>query len=178
MIPTAFVSVETWPLSPSGKLDRKALPVPDLARQNQAAYTPPRNEIERKLVQIWQKLLPVDRVGVHDDFFDLGGDSMRAMRVVLAANENGIFLAPRQLFKHRTIAELARLIGDCRSSASDDESSIGTVPLTAGMRRFLSDRQTPALIIGIFLSSWTLPSRSTATCWRKPFDSWWRATMP
>jgi non-ribosomal peptide synthase protein (TIGR01720 family) len=143
MIPAACVAVETWPVLPSGKLNRKALPIPDVTQPSQTAYAPPRSGLERKLVQIWQKLLPVDNVGVRDDFLELGGSSMIAMKVVLAASENGISLAVGDLFRHRTIAELADRMGEYRSSVEDDESSVGTVPLTAGMRRFLYERKTP-----------------------------------
>lgn len=143
MVPSAFVGVEVWPVLPNGKLDRNSLPVPDVIRHSPTTYVAPRNRVESKLVQIWQKVLPADRIGVHDDFFALGGDSMRSMKAVLAASENGIPLAVRDFYLHPTVAELAANAGECPSSSEDDESSAGVVPLTSAMRRYLYERKTP-----------------------------------
>ncbi len=83
MVPSAFVVLEALPLTPNGKVDRKALPEPDAARTAAAeAYVPPRGPIEEALAAIWAELLGRDRVGVHDNFFDLGGHSLIATQLL------------------------------------------------------------------------------------------------
>jgi hypothetical protein len=81
MVPSVWVVLETMPLTPNGKIDRKALPEPDASGQANE-YVAPRNELEIKLAKIWEALLKVERVGIHDNFFELGGHSLLAMRVI------------------------------------------------------------------------------------------------
>ncbi|WP_157375981.1 AMP-binding enzyme, partial [Burkholderia ubonensis] len=76
MVPSAFVCLEQLPLTPNGKLDRKALPAPDLDALHTRRYEPPVGEVEHALADIWAQLLNVERVGRHDNFFDLGGHSL------------------------------------------------------------------------------------------------------
>ncbi len=83
MIPSAFVFLESLPLSPNGKIDRKALPLPSVRRpQLDQAYIAPRDSLEGYLVRVWQQILRLDRVGVHDRFFELGGTSLQAARFI------------------------------------------------------------------------------------------------
>ncbi|HEX9986362.1 MAG TPA: amino acid adenylation domain-containing protein [Thermoanaerobaculia bacterium] len=105
MVPTAFVVLPAFPLSSNGKIDRKALPEPDW--QLTSAYVAPRNETEEQLAAIWSKLLKLERVGVEDNFFAIGGDSILSILVVSRANQAGIPITTRQLFEHQTIASLA-----------------------------------------------------------------------
>jgi amino acid adenylation domain-containing protein len=108
MVPAAFVRLDAMPLTPNGKLDRRALPAPDAARPELgAAYVSPRTPIERALCEIWQQVLGVDRVGVRDNFFALGGDSIRSLRIVAQAQAAGWALSPREVFERPTVAELA-----------------------------------------------------------------------
>jgi amino acid adenylation domain-containing protein len=107
MIPARFISLAALPLTSNGKLDRRALPSPAPARDDQAAYVAPRTAIEEMLAAIWADLLQIDRIGIHDNFFTSGGDSILAMRVVARANESGLHLTPRDLFQYQTIADLA-----------------------------------------------------------------------
>jgi hypothetical protein len=105
MVPSVWVTLETMPLTPNGKIDRKALPEPDSTRTNE--YVAPRNELEIKLAMIWKELLRVERVGIHDNFFELGGHSLLAMRVISSIRrqlelETGI----KELFIYPTIALL------------------------------------------------------------------------
>ncbi|HEX7241633.1 MAG TPA: amino acid adenylation domain-containing protein, partial [Longimicrobiaceae bacterium] len=109
MVPSAFVALERLPLTPNGKVDRGALPVPEAARADGWEHAPPRTPTERTLVQVWSEVLGVERVGIHDRFFELGGDSILAIRVATGARRAGLQLLPRQLFEHATIAELARV---------------------------------------------------------------------
>ncbi len=81
-MPAAYVVLESLPLTVNGKLDRKALPVPQSSAVASQSYEPPQGPIEPKLAQIWQALLQVERVGRHDNFFALGGDSILSIRAV------------------------------------------------------------------------------------------------
>ena len=108
MIPAQFVVVEAWPLSPNGKVDRRALPAPDRQRaKSELAYVGPRTPAEEVLVSIWEQVLRLEQVGIHDNFFALGGDSIRSLQVLSLAKNRGLNLSLQQLFKHQTVAELA-----------------------------------------------------------------------
>jgi amino acid adenylation domain-containing protein len=109
MIPAMIAFVETIPLTPSGKLDRAALPDPGGVRMAQsAAFAPPRTPVERTLASIWRELLQLERPGIHDNFFDLGGHSLLATRVMSRIREElDVDLPVRQLFESPTIEALA-----------------------------------------------------------------------
>jgi acyl carrier protein len=81
MVPSVFMLLEALPLTPNGKVDRKALPEPDMSSL-QAVYVAPRTEIEQKVCEIWQEVLGLEQVGITDNFFQLGGDSLLAVRLV------------------------------------------------------------------------------------------------
>lgn len=118
MIPTAFVPLPALPLTPTGKLDRKALPAPDDGGAAEA-FVPPRTAVEEALAGIWTEVLRRERVGVTDDFFALGGHSLAAMRV--ASRIEDVFdveLPLRTLFEHPTIGELAVELADVAPSPS------------------------------------------------------------
>lgn len=111
MIPTFLINVDLLPLTANGKIDRKALPLPmEMPRDSQ--YVAPRNEQEKMMTEIWQNVLRIDRVGIHDNFFDLGGASMQSLQVVAKANMYGIPLSVENIFEYQTIAELAAQIRD------------------------------------------------------------------
>ncbi len=117
MIPAAFVVLPAFPLTPSGKLDRRALPAPDGARPElRAPFLAPRTATEQTLAAIWAEVLRVERVGVHDSFFDLGGDSILSIQVIARANRAGLKLLPKHLFQHQTVAELAS-VADAETEA-------------------------------------------------------------
>jgi len=108
MVPTFFILMESFPVTPNGKLDRKALPKPDANISQEAVYVGPRNTTEEKLVAIWQEVLRVERIGIRDNFFALGGHSLRAMNVVAQVHrELGIEMSMKMVFERQTIAELA-----------------------------------------------------------------------
>ncbi|MGH2866574.1 MAG: non-ribosomal peptide synthetase [Solirubrobacteraceae bacterium] len=92
MVPSTFVALERLPLTINGKLDRASLPAPNRWRDAYTAYTPPRSDLEAKLVRAWARTLELDRVGIHDDFFELGGHSLLAVRL-LAEVEREVGLA-------------------------------------------------------------------------------------
>jgi amino acid adenylation domain-containing protein len=109
MVPSAFVRVDAFPLTPNGKLDRRALPAPDDEALAHQAYEAPQGELETTLATIWAELLGVERVGRHDSFFALGGHSLLAMRLINRVRTAlGVDLAIRTLFEARTLAGLAR----------------------------------------------------------------------
>ena len=100
--------METLPLTPNKKVDRKALPEPKNLLATGARFVPPRNETEEKLCVMWAQLLEVERVGIHDNFFDLGGHSLLAMRLISRIAETfGIPLGIRDVFECDSPAALA-----------------------------------------------------------------------
>ena len=104
MIPALFVSLDRLPLTPSGKVDRKALPSPEAARADREA---PRTPVEAQLAEIWSEVLGRQPVGVHENFFQLGGDSILSLQVAARARSRGLDLTAGHLLKHQTIAALA-----------------------------------------------------------------------
>ena len=112
MVPTAFVKMEAWPLTSNGKLDRKALPAPDAATLSSGRpYVAPRTPIEEVLAAIWIELLGVERVGCHDNFFDLGGHSLMAMRLIAAVRDTlGIVLPLKTFFESPTIEHMGHIL--------------------------------------------------------------------
>lgn len=110
MIPSAFVSLETMPLTPNGKVDRKALPAPEHGNPDaDAAYVAPRSPVEERLAELYCELLKVPRVGAHDNFFLLGGHSLLATRLVSRIRETfGVEVPLRSLFESAVVQDLAR----------------------------------------------------------------------
>ena len=113
MVPSAFIFLESLPLTPSGKLDRKALPAPDQTRPElEETYSPPRTPVEESLAQIWCDVLKLDQVGVHDNFFDLGGHSLTATQLISRIRDTfKLDLPLRNLFEAPTVGEFAARIG-------------------------------------------------------------------
>ncbi len=111
MIPSYFVRLEQMPLTPNGKLDRRALPAPEGSVQSGEDYLAPRTAVEAQLVLIWQDILGAARVGVHDNFFEIGGHSLRAtLLVTRIRKELGCSISLREVFQSPTVESLARLV--------------------------------------------------------------------
>lgn len=112
MIPAAFMPLDTLPLTTSGKINRQALPAPDWRQvEVRRQYTAPRNEREKAVADVWASVLQVDRVSIHDDFFDLGGHSLLAMQLISRLNETfQVNLSLRALFEDPTVALIAERI--------------------------------------------------------------------
>ncbi len=108
MVPGAFVTLDAWPLNAAGKLDRKALPAP--AATAGAAYVAPSTPAQERIAAAWAQALGTERVSVQDSFFDLGGDSIRAIVLVGAVRAAGFQVAVKDVFAHRTVAALAAFL--------------------------------------------------------------------
>jgi amino acid adenylation domain-containing protein/FkbM family methyltransferase len=136
MIPATFVLLSELPLTSNGKVDRKALPLPEQARQSVSVneFAEPQTEAERLLAEIWSQVLGIEHVGVRDSFFSLGGDSILSLQIIARARRVGLHLTPKQLFQHQTIASLAALpeISGANPPAIKAEQGVvsGDVPLT------------------------------------------------
>ncbi|HYH79305.1 MAG TPA: amino acid adenylation domain-containing protein, partial [Longimicrobium sp.] len=139
MVPGAFVAMDRLPLTPNGKVDRRALPAPE-GGGAERGHVAPRTQAEEALAEIWREVLGAPRVGVHDDFFGLGGDSILSIQVVARARRGGLSITPRQLFEHPTVAELAAVAG-VEGGAPEAEQGIveGPVALTPIQRGFFAD---------------------------------------
>ncbi|OBK56796.1 hypothetical protein A5657_00005 [Mycobacterium kubicae] len=132
MVPAAVVVIDALPLTVNGKLDTRALPAPEF--QAAGRYRPPSSAVEEILSDVYAEVLGLDRVGVEESFFELGGDSILAMQVVARARTAGVFCRPRDIFVEQTVAGLARVAGfsDGLDTAGDD--GVGEVSATPIMR--------------------------------------------
>jgi len=131
MVPASFVLLGALPLTPNGKIDRGALPAPSAADLAPSALPAvPRDEVEEELARIWSEILRVDRVGIHDDFFDLGGDSILSIQIVSRAHRAGLRITPRQVFESPTVAALAEIAGRVRTGAEPGPAPGATAPAT------------------------------------------------
>jgi len=108
MVPPELLVLDTLPLSPNGKIDRHALPLPEWKPDTRQVDRAPATDTERDLVEIWKTVLGIDRVCGEDNFFQLGGDSILSLQIVARAREAGLRVTPRMLFEHPTLAGLAR----------------------------------------------------------------------
>ena len=109
MVPAVFIQLKSFPLTANGKIDRSSLPVPEDG-QKLNEYVAPRNEKEKILVRIWQDSLDIEQVGIHDNFFDLGGASIQSLEIVAKANTFGLRFNVEAIFEYQTIAALAEQI--------------------------------------------------------------------
>ncbi len=139
MVPAAFVVLPAFPLTPNGKIDRKALPAPDTARRDLGTdYLAPRTPAEAALARVWAQLLRVERVGVRDNFFELGGDSILSIQVIAQAAQAGLRLTPRMFFQNPTIEGLAALAQSEPAPTSEQGVISGAYPLTPIQRWFFA----------------------------------------
>jgi acyl carrier protein len=112
MIPSAFVFLDKFPLTPSGKVDRKALPAPEIKLANsETTYAAPATELEQSIAKIWRQLLGIEKIGLHDNFFDLGGHSLLVVEAQAKLREAlGFDLPVIKLFQYPTISSLANFL--------------------------------------------------------------------
>ncbi len=131
MVPAAVVVVEALPLTVNGKLDVRALPAPEYGRRG---YRAPGSPVEEILAGIFAEVLGVERVGVDESFFDLGGDSILSMQVVARARAAGLLCRPRDIFVEQTVAGLARVVGVAAGGGEVSDAGVGPVVATPIMR--------------------------------------------
>src|SRR3954452_7133027 len=133
MVPAAVMVVEALPLTVNGKLDKRALPAPEY-RRNGDEYRPPATAVEEILADIFAQVLGVERVGIDDSFFDLGGDSILSMQVVARARAAGLLCRPRDVFVEQTVSRLASVAVVAGGEAAEVDDGVGSVMPTPIMR--------------------------------------------
>ena len=138
MVPSWFVFLPDLPLTPHGKTDRRALPDPGRAAPARE-HAPPSGPVEELLARVWSAVLKTERIGVHDSFFEAGGDSILSIQIVARARQEGVRITPRQLFEHRTIAALARVAEIETAAAAERGPASGRVELTPIQRWFFAE---------------------------------------
>ncbi|MDH1265250.1 non-ribosomal peptide synthetase [Pseudomonas sp. GD03944] len=145
MVPSHFITLDAIPLTRNGKVDVRQLPLPRQQAEDAASHVAPRNEVESILARIWQDVLKAERIGVHDNFFTLGGDSILNLQIIARANQQGLKLTPKQLFENRTIADIARVLGaDAGATAAQAQSEGLDIPLSAGQHARLEQGELKA----------------------------------
>ena len=130
MIPTKFVQLNELPRLPNGKVDLNSLklPVEEESSFPKTDVSAPTTEVEIQLVEIWEEVLGFRPISVHDNFFEIGGDSILSIQIVAKARKKEIFLAPNQIFEHQTISELA-LFAKSENQNTGEDTVVGNVPL-------------------------------------------------
>ncbi len=143
MVPAMIVALSELPMTPAGKVDRRALPAPDWSAIEAAVeYAEPRNITELQLCRIWQQVLGIARVGIHDNFFELGGDSILSIQIVARSNQAGLKLTPRQMFQYQTVAELATIVEFAAPVQAEQGIVTGEVSLTPIQQWFFEQSMT------------------------------------
>jgi natural product biosynthesis luciferase-like monooxygenase protein/amino acid adenylation domain-containing protein len=139
MVPSAFVTLDELPLTATGKIDRKSLPLPSLEREeDEETFVAPTSPVEEVLAGIWRKALRLEQVGVNDNFFELGGDSILAVQVAVRAKQAGLKFAPMDIFEHQTLAALAEKVGSQSLLQAEQGQVTGPVPITPSQQRWLA----------------------------------------
>lgn len=132
MVPALLVPMDTMPLTPNGKIDRKALPVPDATALSGSVYASPGNELEWQLANTWQELLGIEWIGIHDNFFELGGDSIISIQLVSRLKRLGYAVHTKDVFNNQTIARLAALLTERQTVAPAFVGEQGYLTGTSG----------------------------------------------
>ena len=146
MVPSAFVMLDALPINTSGKVDRRALPAPELAAYSSREYSAPEGDIEAALAELWSRLLGVERVGRLDNFFELGGHSLLGMKLTAAISARfEVTLSVAAVFRHPTVVEMSHLIESLLVSrfepdmhdepSEDEEFEEGVLSIASGDRR-------------------------------------------
>ena len=139
MLPAAFVVLDALPLTSNGKVNRRALPAPDFLSPTQT-YVAPQTALEQTLATIWSQVLHREQIGIHDNFFTLGGDSILSIQIVSRARQAGLSLTPKLIFQHQTISALAQALAithETSTIVAEQGLIMGEVPLTPIQRWFL-----------------------------------------
>jgi aryl carrier-like protein len=125
LVPSAFVLLDRLPVAPGGKVDRRALPAPErLEAAEGPDYAPPTTPLEQQLATLWATVLALPRVGVNDNIFDIGGDSILISRISLEARRAGISLPVRLVYQNQTVAALARALASDTAATDDPQDRL------------------------------------------------------
>ena len=142
MVPQAFVQLEAFPRLPNGKINTRALPDPgEFPQPEDSTFITPRTTTEQRLAAIWGEVLNFEPVGIHDNFFEIGGDSILSIQIIAKASKLGISLKPNALFEHQTVAELALSAEKSDGKPSSGEIITGEVPLLPIQHWFFEEHQ-------------------------------------
>jgi amino acid adenylation domain-containing protein len=145
MLPATVMTLDALPLTVSGKVNRAALPAPSAAPAGESRpLAPPRTAAESLLVSIWSQVLNTAHVGIHDNFFDLGGASVQTLEIVALSNARGLGLTPEMLFRHQTIAELAAAFAPVESPNGANAIDEHSVPANAAAPQATATREQGA----------------------------------
>lgn len=137
MVPSAFVPMTALPLTVNGKVDRKSLPDPDFSNKDSDRYLAPRNKLEEKICKIWMSLLSLQSLGVDDNFFEVGGDSIVSIQVVSRARKANINITTQQLFEYPTVAGLAKCCTQISDTSEQQQEVEGQLKLLPVQQYFL-----------------------------------------
>ncbi len=141
MVPSTFITKDSLPLTSNGKIDKKALANLDLDIRSTDEYVAPRNEVEKKLAIIFKEVLGVNKVGVCDNFFEIGGDSILSIQIVSKAKKYGLYLSVQDIFNYQTIDRLAL---NCKKEAlkttAKQETLTGEIPLLPIQKWFFENQ--------------------------------------
>jgi amino acid adenylation domain-containing protein/non-ribosomal peptide synthase protein (TIGR01720 family) len=141
MIPSVLIFLDTMPLTPNGKIDRRALPA--VQKENlglETNFIAPQTPIETQLAQLWSEVLGIESIGIRDNFFQLGGDSILSLQVAAKANQRGLELWPKLIFQYQTIEELATMVKVNQEVITEQDLVLGKVPLSPIQNWFFSQK--------------------------------------
>ncbi|MDB9510452.1 amino acid adenylation domain-containing protein [Kamptonema animale CS-326] len=167
MVPVAFVILAALPLTINGKLDRRSLPAPDLARPElEENYQSPRTTSEKLLAEIWAQVLGLEKVGIHDNFFTVGGDSIRSIQVQSLARERGLSFSVQQQFQYQTICDIIEAINSEKNNSIKLEISQPFSLISPAERELLPDGVEdayPLALLQLGMLFWSEYSQKSAT---------------
>lgn len=167
MVPSRFVSLESFPLIPNGKVDRRALPEPDGEITREQEYVAPRNNAEQILVKIWEEILGIQRVSIHDNFFELGGDSLLAIQVLSKAKQEKMLLNLNQIFQHQTISELANIVDTNQIMKVKSSEITDYIPIKLYQKKLLENSYSHLNLLNIRAFSFEYPQWSDPYVFKK-----------
>lgn len=144
MIPAFLMLLDSFPMTPNGKVDRRALPIPEIDLHELENYIAPSTDTEKILIAIWQEILGLKKISINDNFFELGGDSILGIQIIAKANQAGLQITPKQLFSHQTIAQLATVTEKAPVTQIMQDLVTGQVPLTP-IQQWFFEQNLPEL---------------------------------
>jgi len=176
MVPQHFVRLDSFPLTPNGKVDKKALPPPD-GSSSRTEYAPPRTEAEKRVAAMWAEALGLPRVGIHDNFFHLGGHSLLASQMIARlAREDGIAVPLRKIFEAPSVAQFAPLLAGSRKAERIPRlEGNGPWPLSLVQRRlWMLEQLDPGRMVWNLPSAFRLKGRLNAPALEKAVEEFVR----